>query len=104
MAYWHHPVFSSGYEGDMDRMKVMTDYLYPVRDKVLSHVSLEPGETPLAGAVRDLQTSGLLLAAERTALDGKNRVLLGVLSCLSVVLTRWGPKPQPAPAVRPALP
>jgi hypothetical protein len=29
--------------------------------------------------------------------------LLGVLSCVSVMLTRWGPKQRPAPAVRPAL-
>jgi hypothetical protein len=30
-------------------------------------------------------------------------VLLGTLSCLSVILTRWGPKHGPVPAVRPAL-
>ncbi len=30
-------------------------------------------------------------------------VLLGLLSCVSVILTRWGPKQPPAPAVRPAL-
>jgi hypothetical protein len=30
-------------------------------------------------------------------------VVLGVLSCLSVVLTRWGPKPSTVAAVRPAL-
>ena len=33
--------------GDMDRMQAMTDYLYPLRDKVLSHVRLAPGETLL---------------------------------------------------------
>ena len=35
-------------------------------------------------------------------LAAASMVLLGVLSCLSVVLTRWGPKP-PVPVVRPAL-
>jgi putative MATE family efflux protein len=29
--------------------------------------------------------------------------VLGLLSCLSVILTRWGPKPGPVPKVRPAL-
>ncbi|NOJ41883.1 MATE family efflux transporter [Bradyrhizobium australiense] len=36
-------------------------------------------------------------------LAAASMVLLGVLSCASVILTRWGPKPQPAPAVKPAL-
>jgi putative MATE family efflux protein len=36
-------------------------------------------------------------------LAASSMVLLGVLSCLSVILTRWGPKPQPAPVVRAAL-
>jgi hypothetical protein len=30
-------------------------------------------------------------------------VVLGVLSCLSVVLTRWGPKPAQVLAARPVL-
>jgi hypothetical protein len=30
-------------------------------------------------------------------------VLLGVLSCASVILTRWGPKPVAVARVRPAL-
>jgi putative MATE family efflux protein len=37
------------------------------------------------------------------ALAAASMVLLGTLSCLSVVLTRWGPKHDPVPAVRPAL-
>ena len=37
------------------------------------------------------------------ALAAVSMVLLGVLSCASVILTRWGPKPGPAPQVRPAL-
>src|SRR4029453_6076923 len=36
-------------------------------------------------------------------LAAASMVLLGVLSCASVVLTRWGPKPRPVAAVRPAL-
>jgi hypothetical protein len=36
-------------------------------------------------------------------LAAASMVLLGVLSCVSVMLTRWGPKPRPVPAVRPAL-
>jgi len=35
-------------------------------------------------------------------LAAASMVLLGVLSCISVMLTRWGPK-QPAPMVKPAL-
>ena len=35
-------------------------------------------------------------------LAAASMVLLGVLSCVSVMLTRWGPK-QPVPVVRPAL-
>jgi hypothetical protein len=29
--------------------------------------------------------------------------VLGVLSCFSVILTRWGPKPGHVPKIRPAL-
>ena len=35
-------------------------------------------------------------------LAAASMVLLGVLSCISVMLTRWGPK-QPVPVVKPAL-
>jgi hypothetical protein len=35
-------------------------------------------------------------------LAAASMVLLGVLSCVSVMLTRWGPK-QPVPVVKPAL-
>ena len=37
------------------------------------------------------------------ALAATSMVLLGVLSCSSVILTRWGPKTDPLPKVRPAL-
>ena len=37
------------------------------------------------------------------ALAASSMVVLGVLSCLSVILTRWGPKRAPAPAARPVL-
>jgi Na+-driven multidrug efflux pump len=36
-------------------------------------------------------------------LAAASMVLLGVLSCVSVMLTRWGPKPRAVPVVRPAL-
>ena len=37
------------------------------------------------------------------SLAAASMVVLGVLSCASVILTRWGPKQRPAPAVRPVL-
>src|SRR6266702_3072674 len=37
------------------------------------------------------------------ALAAASMVVLGVLSCTSVILTRWGPKHGPFPKVRPAL-
>jgi putative MATE family efflux protein len=36
-------------------------------------------------------------------LTAASMVLLGLMSCLSVVLTRWGPRQGPLPKVRPAL-
>jgi hypothetical protein len=36
-------------------------------------------------------------------LAAASMVLLGVLSCVSVMLTRWGPKQRPAAVVKPAL-
>jgi Na+-driven multidrug efflux pump len=36
-------------------------------------------------------------------LASASMVVLGVLSCASVILTRWGPKPAQVPAARPAL-
>ena len=36
-------------------------------------------------------------------LAAASMILLGVLSCVSVMLTRWEPKQRPVPAVRPAL-
>jgi hypothetical protein len=36
-------------------------------------------------------------------LAAASMVVLGVLSCASVVLTRWGPKHDRLPKVRPAL-
>jgi hypothetical protein len=36
-------------------------------------------------------------------LAASSMVVLGVLSCLSVILTRWGSKRAPVPAARPAL-
>jgi putative MATE family efflux protein len=42
-------------------------------------------------------------AANFFVLAAASMVVLGVLSCSSVVLTRWGPKKGPAPQGRPAL-
>jgi putative MATE family efflux protein len=42
-------------------------------------------------------------AANLFALAAASMVVLGVLSCASVILTRWGPKHGPMPKVRPAL-
>jgi len=42
-------------------------------------------------------------AASFFALAAASMVVLGVLSCSSVVLTRWGPKRSPVAAVRPML-
>jgi putative MATE family efflux protein len=42
-------------------------------------------------------------ATDYFMLTAASMMLLGVLSCLSVVLTRWGPKHGPLPRVRPAL-
>jgi hypothetical protein len=36
-------------------------------------------------------------------LAASSMVVLGVLSCASVILTRWGPRGGPVPEVRPAL-
>jgi putative MATE family efflux protein len=42
-------------------------------------------------------------AANFFTLAAASMVVLGTLSALSVVLTRWGPKAGPVPAIRPAL-
>jgi putative MATE family efflux protein len=42
-------------------------------------------------------------AANFFALAAASMVVLGTLSSLSVMLTRWGPKPAPVPQIRPVL-
>ena len=42
-------------------------------------------------------------AANFFVLAAASMVVLGTLSCASVILTRWGPKPAPLPQARPAL-
>jgi putative MATE family efflux protein len=42
-------------------------------------------------------------AANFFVLAAASMVVLGTLSCASVILTRWGPKPAPDPQARPAL-
>ena len=44
---WHQWLLNRRFGGDPSRMKMVTDYLYPVRDKVLSHVNLGENETLL---------------------------------------------------------
>ena len=41
---WHQWLLNRRFGGDPNRMKMVTDYLYPVRDKVLSHVNLAENE------------------------------------------------------------
>ena len=48
-------------------------------------------------------TTGGATAHGFFVLAASSMVVLGVLSCASVVLTRWGPRRTPAPAARPAL-
>jgi hypothetical protein len=42
-------------------------------------------------------------AANFFALAASSMVVLGVLACLSVILTRWGPRDGPVPEIRPVL-
>ena len=44
---WSQWLVNRRFGGDPQRMKEMLDCLYPVRDKVLSHVELSEGETLL---------------------------------------------------------
>lgn len=44
---WHQWLLERRFGGDLTRMKMVTDYLYPIRDKVLSHVHLEENDTLL---------------------------------------------------------
>ena len=44
---WSQWLLKRRFGGDPERMKKMFDFLYPIRDKVLSHVHLQPGETLL---------------------------------------------------------
>ena len=44
---WSQWLLKRRFGGDQDRMKVMTEHLYPIRDKVLSQIHLEAGETLL---------------------------------------------------------
>ena len=44
---WIQWLLKGRFGGDPERMKKMFDWLYPVRDKVLSHINLEVEETLL---------------------------------------------------------
>ena len=41
---WCQWLLNRRFGGDPTRMKMVTDYLYPIRDKVLSHINLEENE------------------------------------------------------------
>ena len=44
---WSRWLRNRRFGGDPERLMHVLDYLYPVRDKVLSHISLEEGGTLL---------------------------------------------------------
>ncbi len=44
---WSHWMLDRRFGGDPERMKMMFDFLYPLRDKVLSHIHLKEKETLL---------------------------------------------------------
>jgi ubiquinone/menaquinone biosynthesis C-methylase UbiE len=44
---WSQWLLKRRFGGDPELMKKMFDHLYPIRDKVLSHITLEPGEALL---------------------------------------------------------
>jgi arsenite methyltransferase len=44
---WSRWLLNRRFGGDPERMKKMFDFLYPIRDKVLSHIHLEENETLL---------------------------------------------------------
>lgn len=44
---WSQWLLKRRFGGDQDRMQIMTEYLYPIRDKVLSQIHLKAGETLL---------------------------------------------------------
>ena len=44
---WSQWLLNRRFGGDPARMKIVTDFLYPVRDKVLSHINLAENETLL---------------------------------------------------------
>jgi arsenite methyltransferase len=44
---WSQWLLDRRFGGDPERMKRMLDFLYPIRDKVLSHIDLSEGETLL---------------------------------------------------------
>ena len=50
----------------------------------------------------EIATSATAALSGQGKLAAASMVLLGVLSCVSVMLTRWGPK-QPVAVVKPAL-
>ena len=63
---WSQWLLNRRFGGDPQRMKKMLDFLYPIRDKVLSHIHLENGGTLLdAGCGDGLIAFGALEKFER---------------------------------------
>src|ERR687891_102329 len=64
---WSRWLLNRRFGGDPERLTHVLDYLYPVRDKVLSHISLEEGDTLLdVGCGDGLIAFGALEKFERS--------------------------------------
>ena len=69
---WIQWLLKGRFGGDPERMKKMMDWLYPIRDKVLSHINLENGKTLLDvgcgdgliafGALEKFETCGVIFS------------------------------------------
>ena len=72
---WSQWLLKRRFGGDAERMQKMFDFLYPVRDKVLSHVHLQAGETLLDVGCGD----GLLAFGALETFEG-SRVIFSDIS------------------------
>ncbi|XIA65369.1 MATE family efflux transporter [Bradyrhizobium sp. TZ2] len=71
--------------------------------KVIGPVLAQTARLLFIGAGGWWLSTGGATAQNFFTLAAASMVVLGVLSCISVILTRWGPKQRPVSAVRPAL-
>ena len=72
---WIQWLLKGRFGGDPERMKKMFDFLYPVRDKVLSHINLEDEEIPL-----DVGCGDGLIAFDALEKFGTCRVIFSDIS------------------------